>query len=559
MGNGVQGAFTYNDHLQLASLRYFKSGLTQDPLNLGYDYTSATQPNNNGQVQAMHYYTQPGTEDTNKSEAFTYDSWLRLKAAQTINVNVNTAGTWSLGWTYDRLGNRKQQTLTGGNLPGGIGQPNFTIDETTNRINGFSYDSAGNLTADGVFTYAYDGANRMKQAQQVASPNTVTNSTYFGPLRIKKVVNSTTTRYLYSGSKLIAEYVNGSTTPSKEYIYSGSSLLATITSTGTTYHHPDHLSNRAETDGTGAVVRTFGSFPYGESWYESTADPMKFTTYSRDNGTGETDLDYAMFRYYNSGQGRFMGSDPNAGHMKAPQSLNRYSYVVADPVNLVDPLGLDQTNQDCMNKPCMYYDCYNDGTCSATGGTDLGNTVGAGWTLVGAFMSGGGIHQPLLDGPENGKGGDCTASLGTTSIISGNATTNAPTIAAGATIGGLIDGAPGAFLGGIVGSLFGVGGTVSYVPSTKSLYAGPTLVFAPALGGGNGFGANVVSVPPSQNPDSIASSWSYSVTFQPTPLLGSTVTKSPGSGPPVVGPSVGTRVPVSFGVSYSFPVKKGGC
>jgi hypothetical protein len=43
-------------------------------------------------------------------------------------------------------------------LPGGIGQPNFTIDETTNRINGFSYDPAGNLTGDGAFTYAYDGA-----------------------------------------------------------------------------------------------------------------------------------------------------------------------------------------------------------------------------------------------------------------------------------------------------------------------------------------------------------------------------------------------------------------
>ena len=147
MGNQVQGAFTYNDHLQLASLRYFKSGTTQDVLNLGYDYTSTAQPNNNSQIQAMHYYTQPNVEDTTKSESFTYDAWLRLKAAQTLTVNANTAGTWSLTWGYDRLGNRKQQTLTGGNLPGGIGQPNFTIDETTNRINGFSFDSAGNLTS----------------------------------------------------------------------------------------------------------------------------------------------------------------------------------------------------------------------------------------------------------------------------------------------------------------------------------------------------------------------------------------------------------------------------
>jgi RHS repeat-associated protein len=341
MGNGVQGAFTYNDHLQLASLRYFKTGLTPDPLNLGYDYTSATQANNNGQIQAVHYYTQPGTEDQTKSESFIYDAWFRLKAAQTLTVNANTAGTWSLSWTYDRLGNRKQQTLTGGNLPGGIGQPNFTIDEATNRINGFSYDPAGNLTGDGVFTYAYDGANRLKQAQQVAFPNTVTSSVYLGPFRIKKIVGATTTRYIYSGNQPIAEYVNGSATPSKEYIYAGSTLLSTIAGTSTTYHHPDHLSNRAETDATGAVVRGFGNFPYGETWYESAVDSLKFTTYTRDSGTGETGSDYAMFRQYSSGQGRFMSADLRSGRLSAPQSLNRYLYAGSDPVNLMDPFGLE--------------------------------------------------------------------------------------------------------------------------------------------------------------------------------------------------------------------------
>jgi len=263
-----------------------------------------------------------------------------ITGAQTITVNSNTAGTWSLTWGYDRLGNRKQQTLTGGNLPGGIGQPSFTIDETTNRINGFSYDSAGNLTGDGTFTYTYDGANRMKQAQQIASPNTITSSTYFGALRIKKVVGATTTRYLYSGSKPIAEYVNGSTTPSKEYIYAGSTLLATIAGTSTTYHHPDHLSNRAETDATGAVVRSAGHFPYGESWYESSSDPMKFTSYTRDSGTGESGLDYAMFRQYNSGQGRFMSADLMIGNPNSPESLNRYTYTNNDPINAADLLGL---------------------------------------------------------------------------------------------------------------------------------------------------------------------------------------------------------------------------
>jgi RHS repeat-associated protein len=355
MGNGVQGAFTYNDHLQLASLRYFKTGLTPDPLNLAYDYTSAAQPNNNGQIQAVHYYTQPTVEDQTKSESFTYDAWSRLKAAQTLTVNANTPGTWSLAWTYDRLGNRKQQVLTGGDLPGGIGQANFTIDETANRINGFTYDSAGNLTGDGVNTYSYDGSNRLKQIGVGAAAYT-----YFGPLRIKKINGGLTTIYIYSNNKPIAEYV-GSTNPtlSKEYIYAGSTLLATIAGTSTTYHHPDHLSNRAETDSTGNPARSFGHFPYGEVWYETAADQTKFTTYTRDGGTGETGLDYAMFRTYNSGQGRFFSADLLGGDLNAPTSLNRYAYTENDPENSIDPFGLSSYDVVSFNGNCMLISTYN--------------------------------------------------------------------------------------------------------------------------------------------------------------------------------------------------------
>ena len=170
-----------------------------------------------------------------------------------------------------------------------------------------------------------------------------------------------TTRYIYSGSKPIAEYV-GSTNPtlSKEYIYAGSTLLATIAGTSTTYHHPDLLSNRAETDSSGAPVRSFGHFPYGEAWYESSIDLMKFTTYSRDSGTGESGLDYAMFRQYNAGQGRFMSTDILAGHAGAPQSTNRYSYAGNDPINFADPLGLDQVSVSISGN-CITYTNYGYG------------------------------------------------------------------------------------------------------------------------------------------------------------------------------------------------------
>jgi hypothetical protein len=59
------------------------------------------------------------------------------------------------------------------------------------------------------------------------------------------------------------------------------------------------------------------------------------------------------------------------------------------------------------------------------------------------------------------------------------------------------------------------------------------VVFGLGLGGGSGVSANAVNVPYPQNPNSIANGLSYSLTYQPSSALGSTVQYSPGSGPPV--------------------------
>lgn len=381
MGNGVQGAFAYNDHLQIQTLRYFKTGVAPDPLNLSYDYTSTTQLNNNGQIQAVHYFIQPGVEDQTKSEIFAYDPWYRLTAAQTVNVNAATPGTWSLQWTYDRFGNRLSQTLLGGSVT--IGQPQLTIDQSTNRITGFNYDNAGNLTGDSAFIYSYDGASRMQQAQQIGSPSTVTSSSYLGPLRIKKITGTAITRYIYFGTKLIAQYDNGSVTPSREYIYAGSRLLATINPAGTIYHHPDHLSNRAETDSNGTLVRSFGHFPFGETWYETiTTDSLKFASYARESGTGETGLDYAGFRHYSSALGRWMTPDPDSAsmHMLYPQSFNRYSFLVGNPISLLDPIGLDCVYLNDAGDAAESVDTNSSaGECGDSGGFWVDGTVSFGF------------------------------------------------------------------------------------------------------------------------------------------------------------------------------------
>ena len=155
--------------------------------------------------------------------------------------------------------------------------------------------------------------------------------------------------YTFSGSKVVAEYVNGAL--SKEYVYAGSTLLATHAGSATTYSYPDHLSTRVEADANGAVTRTFGHYPFGETWYQTgTASKWKFTSYQRDSESG---LDYAIFRYHSSNLGRFMSADPLAGNISAPQSLNRYTYVLNDPINLIDPLGL---RRECRTQYTWVYE-----------------------------------------------------------------------------------------------------------------------------------------------------------------------------------------------------------
>jgi RHS repeat-associated protein len=393
-GNNVQGLFSYNDHLQLATLRYFNptapSG-TPDLLGLAYDYG-----NNNNQIQTIHSYSVPNVEDTTQSESFTYDAWGRLTAAQTLRAD-STAGTWSLQWTYDRFGNRLSQKLVGGNMPNGVNQPLLVVDPNTNQItnNGFLFDLAGNMTHDGTTGYVFDGGSRLTGISGASSAYT-----YFGALRIKKVAGGNATVYVYSGSKPIAEYLNGSL--SREHVYAGSQLLVTIAGTNKTYHHPDHLSNRAETDASGNLVRSAGYLPFGDVWYETATDPLKFTTYTRDTATGETGLDYGIFRYYNSGLGRFMSADLLPGDTQRPQSLNPYSYTENNPPNAVDPFGLSSWDVTTTNGNCIVTSTYNSVEVKDKNGNWTNHTVLIGTQTTCAGGLGGSPNPP--GGPDPGKG-----------------------------------------------------------------------------------------------------------------------------------------------------------
>ncbi len=138
---------------------------------------------------------------------------------------------------------------------------------------------------------------------------------------------------------MLAEYDNGAapSTPSREYVYGASGLLAMFSGGATTYYHQDHLGVRLTTDANGNVASQQGTFPFGESWYQSGAgDKTVFTSYDRDSESG---LDYALARYYDSSTGTFCSADPLDGSPGDPQSWNRYPYGRNDPIDVTDPSG----------------------------------------------------------------------------------------------------------------------------------------------------------------------------------------------------------------------------
>lgn len=329
--NGVVGTFGYTpQRLLLSSLAYSKSGT--DLLSLNYSTNESGGTSNGHITRITDNVIPPASLD------LTYDALNRLKTAESQGGSgggILLPAKWKLSWTYDRYGNRTAQTALQGAPP----QSALTVSTATNRIanSGYSYDASGNMTSDGVNTFTYDAAGRMVTA---ATGGVTTTYAYDGHgMRIKRTTGGTTTTYLMSGAQVVGEYTGGGV--SKEFVYGGDQLVATqedsVQSSVLKYHYSDHLSIRATANATGTVLGQQGHYPFGESWYETVAvTTRRFTSYDRSSSL----FDSAVARNYAPNVARFFVPDSLAGSLAAPQSFNRYSYVGGDPVNAVDPMGL---------------------------------------------------------------------------------------------------------------------------------------------------------------------------------------------------------------------------
>lgn len=78
--------------------------------------------------------------------------------------------------------------------------------------------------------------------------------------------------------------------------------------------------------------------PYGLAYGSTGAETYKFTDQLQDSASS---LYYLHARYYIANIGRFTSPDPLYGQLRNPQSLNRYTYALNNPLGLIDPSGKD--------------------------------------------------------------------------------------------------------------------------------------------------------------------------------------------------------------------------
>jgi RHS repeat-associated protein len=353
LGNGAWEHVTVNSRLQPTEIGLGKSSVDSSLLKLNYDY-GTTQNNGNVKRQVITVPTISTSTGFTVTQHYQYDPLNRLLDSQEVSgdsASWQSSGyLWQQRFTFDQYGNRQVDT---GNTTAAFIGPNPSIDPLNNRISprtgeSYEYDAVGNLTkGQGGETLTYNAENKLVQYAGGASQIGGADYVYDGEgRRIKKVRPSETTIFVYNYSgRLVAEYSS-----------------ATPQNNGTSYLTTDAIGTpRIITRADGSVRARHDYLPFGEELFANTggrttgqgydlsyapADNtrQKFTGKQRDV---ESKLDYFGERYYASHHGRFTSADPLGGSAKraAPQSLNRYTYVLNNPLRFVDPYGLDSYDQ----------------------------------------------------------------------------------------------------------------------------------------------------------------------------------------------------------------------
>jgi len=268
--------------------------------------------------------------------SFGYDALNELTSAQTLFLKE--------AWTYDAVGNRLSQASP-------LGVTNYAYDASDRLLKTgtqtFTYDADGNQTSvTDAFThwkrtYAFDAANRLVSVDGGLTSSFVYDS---DGNRVSQSAGGSTQSYVNDVASALPVVLQDAYNagPPSSYVY-GLNLIESLQGRDNDFYQYDGLGSVIQlTDAAGRPELSYFYDAWGNSILPAPpTNPFRFTGQALDSQTG---LYYMRARYYDPSVGRFTARDAAPGNIHVPQSLNRYQYVMSNPLHFVDPSGL--TTQD---------------------------------------------------------------------------------------------------------------------------------------------------------------------------------------------------------------------
>ena len=280
------------------------------------------------------------------TETFSYDHLNRLKTA-------TVAGQAQKSYQYDALGNLTFKTGVGFYTYGGGNAGPHAVTNTSIGDKDYTYDANGNMETGDGRDMTWSSYNKPIHITQ----NGNSSAFVYGANRnrIRQINDDKTIYYVNS---LFEQEFDGLETTYVHYIKAGGSTIATIKSyetidgglskpKETRYLHKDHLGGiETITDENASIMSQLSYDPHGKrrnvDW---TDDNGTLPEYDINRGfTGHEHLDnvgliHMNGRVYDPTLGRFLSADPFVQFPESGQSLNRYSYVMNNPLSFSDPSG----------------------------------------------------------------------------------------------------------------------------------------------------------------------------------------------------------------------------